>query len=50
MEAIALVAGLQKKPRFYRVQVGAFSKRENAQAMLDKLKAAGFKDAYIKLD
>lgn len=30
----------------YRVQVGAFSKRENAEALADKLKAAGF-DAYI---
>ena len=30
----------------YRVQVGAFSKRENADALADKLKAAGF-DAYI---
>lgn len=30
----------------YRVQVGAFSKKENADALADKLKAAGF-DAYI---
>lgn len=30
----------------YRVQVGAFSKRENAEALADKLKASGF-DAYI---
>lgn len=32
----------------FRVQVGAYSKRENAEAMLAKLKAAGFTDAYIK--
>jgi cell division septation protein DedD len=31
----------------YRVQVGAFSKRENAEALVKKLKAAGF-DAIIK--
>lgn len=30
----------------YRVQVGAFSKKENAEAMLKKIKAAGF-DAFI---
>jgi N-acetylmuramoyl-L-alanine amidase len=44
MEAIALVAGLQKKPQptLYRVQVGAFAKREYAQAMVDKLAKAGF--------
>jgi len=32
----------------YRVQVGAYSKRENAEGMLNTLKAAGFKDAIIK--
>ena len=32
----------------YRVQVGAYSKRENAEKMLTKLKAAGFSDAYIR--
>lgn len=32
----------------YRVQVGAYAVRENAEAMLDKLKAAGFTDAYIR--
>lgn len=49
MEAIASVAGLKKKPQLYRVQVGAFSDRKNALAMLDKLKAAGF-TGYIKQD
>lgn len=33
---------------YYRVQVGAYKKRENAEATLAKLKAAGFDDAYIK--
>jgi N-acetylmuramoyl-L-alanine amidase len=50
MEAIAKVAGLKKKPQLYRVQVGAFRKKEYADALLDKLKAAGFKDAFIKID
>lgn len=31
----------------YRVQVGAYSKRENAEAQLKKIKAAGFTDAFI---
>ncbi len=48
MEAIAKVAGLQKKVTIYRVQVGAFTNRKYAEAMLDKLKAAGFEDAYIR--
>jgi N-acetylmuramoyl-L-alanine amidase len=50
MEAIAKVAGLKKKPQFYRVQTGAFAKLEYAQAHVEKLKAAGFKDAFIKAD
>lgn len=32
----------------YRVQVGAFRNKDNAKAMLAKLQAAGFKDAFIK--
>lgn len=31
----------------YRVQVGAFRIRENAQRLLEKLKAAGYADAFI---
>lgn len=34
--------------KVYRVQVGAYYKRENAVAMLEKLKTAGFTDAYIR--
>ena len=34
--------------KYYRVQVGAFSVKANADAMLKKVKAAGFKDAFIK--
>lgn len=34
--------------KVYRVQVGAYYKRENAVAMLEKLKTAGFADAYIR--
>ena len=49
MEAIAKVAGLKKKPRYYRVQVGAYEDHKNAQDMLNKLKAAGF-EGYIKQD
>ncbi|NLK27264.1 MAG: N-acetylmuramoyl-L-alanine amidase [Clostridiales bacterium] len=39
------------KPKtIYRVQIGAYSKLENAQKQLDKAKDAGFKDAFIKED
>ena len=34
--------------KLYRVQVGAYSVKANADAMLAKVKEAGFKDAYIK--
>ncbi len=35
--------------KYYRVQVGAFSKKENAEALLKKVKKAGF-DAFVKYD
>jgi len=34
----------------YRVQVGAYSVKANADAMLAKIKAAGFTDAFIKAE
>lgn len=37
----------EKKDTIYRIQVGAFRVRENADAYLKKVKAAGFSDAYI---
>ena len=53
----AVKAGLVEKPetempagddkKYYRVQVGAFSSKANAESMLKKLKAAGF-DGFIK--
>ena len=33
---------------WYRVQVGAYREKANAEAMLKKIRAAGFADAYIK--
>ena len=39
-----------KPKRIYRVQVGAFSSKANADAMLAKVKAAGFVDAFIKTE
>ncbi len=39
----------QPTGKLYRVQVGAFSVKANADAMLQKLKAAGF-DGYIKYE
>jgi len=50
MEAIASVAGLSKKQPArlrYRVQVGYFSKEENAKALQEKLQKLGF-EAIIK--
>lgn len=54
MEAVAQVAGLKKKPvaapvsgdKLYRVQVGAFKEKANAESLAAQLKAAGF-DAII---
>ena len=37
----------EKEDTIYRVQVGAFRVKENADAYLEKVKAAGFPDAYI---
>lgn len=34
--------------KYYRVQIGAFSVKSNADALLQKVKAAGFTDAFIK--
>ena len=34
--------------KYYRVQVGAYSVKSNADAMLAKIKAAGFTDAFLK--
>jgi hypothetical protein len=36
--------------KLYRIQVGAFSIKANADAMLAKVKAAGFSDAFIKTE
>lgn len=51
VKVLAVGGKLEPKPaeskKLYRVQVGAYSKLENAEAMLKKVKAAGFNDAYI---
>ena len=39
----------QEKQKYYRVQVGAFASKNNAEALIKKLKTAGF-DGYIKFD
>lgn len=36
--------------KLYRIQIGAYSVKANAEAMLKKVKAAGFKDAFIKTE
>lgn len=40
----------QNNKKLYRVQVGAYSFKANAEAMLKKVKAAGFTDAFIKYE
>lgn len=53
-KAAAEYLGLEEKVQepvketWYRVQVGAYKNKANAEAMLKKIKAAGFTDAYIK--
>ena len=49
VQVLAKRGNLEKKAaKLYRVQVGAYSKRENAENTLAKLKAAGFTDAFIR--
>jgi len=36
--------------KLYRIQVGAYTVKANADDMLAKVKAAGFKDAFIKIE
>lgn len=39
-----------KTNKYYRVQIGAYSVKANAEAQLERAKKAGFTDAYIKYD
>jgi N-acetylmuramoyl-L-alanine amidase len=39
---------MRTKEKYYRVQLGAFSVKANADAMLTKVKTAGFSDAFVK--
>lgn len=38
----SLSTGSKKHPRLYRVQVGAFSQKKNAEKLADRLRRAGF--------
>lgn len=49
-DLIAAHYGLQKAKTIYRVQIGAYTVRVNAEKQLAKAKAAGFSDAFIKED
>lgn len=44
------VSSLPPVKKLYRVQVGAYAVKANAEAMLAKAKAAGFSDAFIKTE
>ncbi|GAA0493232.1 hypothetical protein IRB23M11_23850 [Alkalibacterium sp. m-11] len=39
-----------EKKKYYRVQIGAYSVKANAEAQLATAKKAGFSDAFIKYD
>ncbi len=43
-------SGETEKKKYYRVQIGAYSVKANAEAQLAKAKKAGFTDAFIKYD
>lgn len=45
---ITIKAAESADGKLYRVQLGAFSSKANAEALLAKVKAAGFRDAFIK--
>ena len=47
-EPIKLPEAPIEPKKLYRVQVGSYSVKANAEAMLAKVKAAGFADAFIK--
>lgn len=49
-DVIATHYGLKKTNTIYRVQIGAYTVKANAEAALKKAKAKGFKDAFIKAD
>jgi len=44
------VASTPPTKKLYRVQVGAYSVKSNAEAMLARVKTAGFTDAFIKFE
>ena len=44
---VTYVAGEPETDTLYRVQIGAFSVKENAENMLARAKSAGFQDAFI---
>lgn len=46
-DVIAAHYGLKKSNTIYRVQIGAYTLKANAEAALKKAKAAGFTDAFI---
>lgn len=44
---IGISAIIKTAGNYYKVQAGAFSSKENADSLLNKVKNAGFEDAYI---
>ena len=48
LAAVETTAESDTPKKYYRVQVGAYSVKANADAMLKKVEAAGFSDAFVK--
>ncbi|MPM56295.1 hypothetical protein SDC9_103097 [bioreactor metagenome] len=48
LAAAEMTAESDTPKKYYHVQVGAYSVKANADAMLKKVKAAGFPDAFVK--
>ncbi len=49
-QVLADYFGMEKPEKYYRVQIGAYTVRENAEKQLQRAKDAGFTDAFIKYD
>ena len=42
------IAWVENKSELYKIQVGAYANKDNADKCLAAIKAAGFADAYIR--
>lgn len=50
VELTEWLLGRGGEKKLYRVQIGAYSMKKNADKQLEKAKKAGFKDAFVKYE